>query len=227
VKRLGILIVILGALAVAGPSYASVLRARIEIQTAAPNPAYVAHVERAIERQVNTQVIRHWVVPTLQFVSTGPVGLVVHLETHAAVDTICGGEDDGCHYPATNGVIDVYVDRWAGGCGDGDTGPCGYQDWSYPLSHEIIESLVDPTANSWSPTGLLLEACDPVDGSSYQDLGIDVSDFVYPRWFNPNATGDQMDWTDMVHRPEPDLGYSGYALKNDGTWLGGAPSPLS
>lgn len=72
---------------------------------------------------------------------------------------------------------------------------------SVTLSHEVIESYVDPDMNLWAEgarnTLFSYEACDPVESSSYvlrvkgRDVG--VSNFVYPAWF------------DLAHRPREQL----------------------
>lgn len=71
------------------------------------------------------------------------------------------------------------------------------------LSHEVCEMFGDRFANFWSdgPSGsqydqFALELCDPVEGDSYEiDVVVDtvthkvsVSNFIFPSWFNPEAT---------------------------------------
>lgn len=67
------------------------------------------------------------------------------------------------------------------------------------LSHEVLETLVDPTVNGWwqDPDGDLVaaELCDPVQGDSYTieiKTGEDyehilVSNFILPSWMDPQA----------------------------------------
>ncbi len=82
--------------------------------------------------------------------------------------------------------------------------------WSLYLSHEVIELVVDPDAAELvrgpcpdpSLTGrrrvgrvsttlvyLPREACDPVQGTTYDVDGVTVSDFVTPAWFKRRHVG--------------------------------------
>lgn len=68
-------------------------------------------------------------------------------------------------------------------------GPC--QEYgievSTTLSHEVVETFCDPDVDRWIDTGrgysVAYEACDPVEGNSYEIDGVAVSDFVYPSWY--------------------------------------------
>jgi hypothetical protein len=67
---------------------------------------------------------------------------------------------------------------------------------SATLSHEVLETFVDRYTNCWYQTssGLLVisEICDPVESISYpitvDGVEIAVSDFVFPSYFNMQAT---------------------------------------
>lgn len=55
-------------------------------------------------------------------------------------------------------------------------------------SHELVEMLVDPAINMWttgpkSGTFYAYESADPVEEESFKVNGIDMSDFVYPAYF--------------------------------------------
>jgi hypothetical protein len=55
-------------------------------------------------------------------------------------------------------------------------------------SHELVEMLVDPAINMWttgpgSGTMYAYESADPVEELSFTVNGIDMSDFVYPAYF--------------------------------------------
>ncbi|MFE7394311.1 hypothetical protein [Streptomyces sp. NPDC057582] len=79
------------------------------------------------------------------------------------------------------------------------------------LSHEVLETLVDPHVNLWADagngTGYALEVCDPVESDSYPIAvagvgNVTVSNFVTPHWFDPQAADyDQFDFTGRVHKP--------------------------
>lgn len=78
------------------------------------------------------------------------------------------------------------------------------------LSHEVLETLVDPHCNLWADTGhgvaVALEIGDPVESDSYPiKVGVQavtVSNFVTPAWFDANASsGEQFDFLGNVHQP--------------------------
>jgi hypothetical protein len=55
-------------------------------------------------------------------------------------------------------------------------------------SHELVEMLVDPAINMWTTgpkdgTFYAYESADPVESLSFKVNGIDMSDFVYPAYF--------------------------------------------
>jgi hypothetical protein len=62
---------------------------------------------------------------------------------------------------------------------------------STTLSHEVVETFCDPDVSEWRDTGrgysVAYEACDPVEGDSYEIDGVAVSDFVYPSWYRADA----------------------------------------
>jgi hypothetical protein len=64
-------------------------------------------------------------------------------------------------------------------------------DWSVSstLSHEVLETFVDPNCNLWANDGkgsvYSLEVCDPVEAPTYTVSGVSVSNFVTPSWFDP------------------------------------------
>jgi hypothetical protein len=64
------------------------------------------------------------------------------------------------------------------------------------LSHEVLETFVDPFCNVWHDTykgySIAREVGDPVESDSYalsvDNTPISVSNFVTEKWFNPGAT---------------------------------------
>jgi hypothetical protein len=67
------------------------------------------------------------------------------------------------------------------------------------LSHEICEMVGDRFANAWVDGPAIAqgseyaqELCDPVEGDSYaitvNGAKVSVSNFIFPSWFNPEAT---------------------------------------
>jgi hypothetical protein len=71
------------------------------------------------------------------------------------------------------------------------------------LSHEVLETYVDPHVNLWADrgdaVGVALEVADPVESDSYpvtiDGAAVTVSNFVTPHWFDPRSgPNDQLDY---------------------------------
>jgi len=66
-------------------------------------------------------------------------------------------------------------------------------DWSVSstLSHEVLETFIDPNCNLWASDSegsvYSLEVCDPVEAPTYTVSGVSVSNFVTPSWYDPQA----------------------------------------
>jgi hypothetical protein len=82
--------------------------------------------------------------------------------------------------------------------------------WTSTASHELLEMLADPEINlsvfvqSSNTVGVLYayETCDACENDSYIIDTIDVSDFVYPAWFQPSLpTGTQLDYMKLITQP--------------------------
>jgi hypothetical protein len=85
--------------------------------------------------------------------------------------------------------------------------------WTVTASHELLEMLADPNINltvfsqNADTSGILYayEVCDACedDSFSYQINGIDVSDFVYPSWFEDFRTqgSAQFDFRNQIQSP--------------------------
>ena len=60
---------------------------------------------------------------------------------------------------------------------------------SVTASHELFEMVIDPIANLWAQatkrTLYAYEMCDPVEEDTFMVDGIEMSNFVYPSWFEP------------------------------------------
>jgi hypothetical protein len=88
-------------------------------------------------------------------------------------------------------------------------------NWTVDLSHEILEILGDPYCNLAAQddqgTFWARELCDPceADQSGYKINNVVVSDFVYPDWFVPGATG-RMSFCNSITAPFT-LASGGYA----------------
>jgi hypothetical protein len=73
---------------------------------------------------------------------------------------------------------------------------------SVTASHEFLETLIDPTCDKWRPIAggnrlTALEVCDAVEDVTYdapttimgETRAIRLSDYLTPRWFDPQANG--------------------------------------
>lgn len=73
------------------------------------------------------------------------------------------------------------------------------EKWQVTLSHELLEQIADPNANTCAvvtfrgkTAAIEYEVCDPVEETSYLIDGVPVSNFVLPAWFqsaSPGAVG--------------------------------------
>lgn len=107
------------------------------------------------------------------------------------------------------------------------------------LSHEILETAVDPTANRWTgmPDGRYVaeEVCDPVESDVYtvdveifgEKQSVLLSDFVTPAWFLKNSVGP---YSYLNKAPAPfTLAPGGYMIVREGSkvydvWAAGSSS---
>lgn len=82
------------------------------------------------------------------------------------------------------------------------------------LSHEVLETVLDPTVTQWavsgtdstgSPIAHALEACDAVEDGSYQirDLrtSVTVSNFILPAWIDDQAQRGPFDYLNKLSAP--------------------------
>ena len=146
----------------------------------------VPTVERAITHQVNSQVAQHW--PTARILwSNSPTAIPVHVLSMRAVAAKrwCGAGAAGCHSTGPDGQPIIAVGAQS-------------QSWSGFLSHEVIETLIDPWG-ARNLSGHLAEVCDPVSQNWYRLDGTWVSDFVYPHWFAAHSAGP-FDYLHATHR---------------------------
>lgn len=76
------------------------------------------------------------------------------------------------------------------------------------LSHEVLETFIDPGCNLQADRGdgvaIALEVADPVESDSYtigvSGTAVTVSNFVTPGWFNPQSKGP-FDHLALCHQP--------------------------
>lgn len=87
----------------------------------------------------------------------------------------------------------------------------GWLSVSSILSHEIIETFIDPDINMWANMSqnvlVAYEVCDPVEMDTYEIVAssgkpVCVSNFVLPTWFNPTSDpNDKFDYMSRVTAP--------------------------
>ena len=85
------------------------------------------------------------------------------------------------------------------------------EPWSVSLSHEALELIADPEANTMvagphpghrhSFAFYWYEVCDPVQEETYRVLGVDVSNFVLPSYFSATPKpGGRNDFLGRLHK---------------------------
>jgi hypothetical protein len=94
------------------------------------------------------------------------------------------------------------------------------------LSHEVLETMIDPQANYWvdnwpEKTSYALEIADPVESDYYTvDISgttVEVSNFVLPAWFDPcPPAGSKFDWLGKLTKPFT-MTSGGYVIIRDAT----------
>ncbi|HWA43787.1 MAG TPA: hypothetical protein VHA10_11290 [Hypericibacter adhaerens] len=78
---------------------------------------------------------------------------------------------------------------------------------SVVASHELFEMMIDPIANLWAQAKngdeYAYEMCDPVEEDTFLVDGIQISNFLYPTWFEPFAhpKGTKFDHLGLLTRP--------------------------
>lgn len=88
--------------------------------------------------------------------------------------------------------------------------------WSVVLSHELLEAAANPTLARWFPQASkgvewAGEICDPVENRRYTIAGVEVSDFVFPAFFDEAASGQKLNWRGTLSAPftvEPPNGHA-------------------
>lgn len=176
-----------------------------------------------VERMVyiaGTQLARdvapvHGLVPALEFVPKGgrpnPDGApcwILDVPDMPGVGGYHGEDDQG------NPFIKVFANP---PLDTGGTVLHGSNSVSSILTHEIDELVGDGPGNKWvdGPDGsdYAYELCDATESDVYEIEGVSVSNFLYPAFFDPQATaGSRLDHNGVVSAPfatRPD----GYQIK--------------
>src|ERR1041385_5456962 len=78
---------------------------------------------------------------------------------------------------------------------------------SVTAGHELFEMTIDPIANLWAEasdgTEYAYEMCDPVEEDTFLVDGIQMSNFLYPTWFEPfkHRPGTKYDHLGLLKSP--------------------------
>lgn len=89
------------------------------------------------------------------------------------------------------------------------------------VDHEVKELVGDPAANLWATdahgVNWARELCDAVEGDSYTEptTGIELSNWLYPAYFNPFASGVDFDHLGRITAPF-EVAHNGYAIRLTG-----------
>lgn len=128
-------------------------------------PGALAKVERAIAAQSH-QLAAAWGTPLASF---GPGGWPLYLEPNLNGWSL--------HYAPFDTGLGSFAGDTACSHRPDVTMPCALvsvgQDWTIKVSHEVMETLADPSGQGE-------EVCDPVEDWAYRLDGVWVSDFVFP-----------------------------------------------
>lgn len=160
---------------------------------------------QTIAAACNTQLTRDvapiWgPVPTVVFFRKG-----TKVPGDALVATVSDTSDQpgaaGYHTETPKGAAYIKIFTFAGA-------PIlqGSEALSVTISHELCELVVDMPANKWAdgPDGsdYAYEACDAVEGDTYEIDGVYVSNFLFPAFFDPQVKkGTRLAYLKTVTEP--------------------------
>jgi hypothetical protein len=94
----------------------------------------------------------------------------------------------------------------------------GNEAVSVAASHELFEMVLDPMANLWADknpnTQYAYEVCDAVEEDTFYVAGFEMSNFVYPSWFEPfkHPGGTKFDHKGTLKEPFS-MTEGGYVIK--------------
>lgn len=160
-------------------------------------PATMQQYATALQRQVDNDFAPIWGVRAE--IAVLPAGSLVP----AGVWPIKIVDDIG-------GAGGVHLDDQSQPYAEAVNGP----ELSIAISHELLEMLVDPWGNRFTPAAdldpnsdghpvfYLVEVGDPCEVSSYDINGVAVSDFILPYFYDPSAAGP-VDFLHTLQGPLP------------------------
>jgi hypothetical protein len=183
--------------------------------------ADAALMVRAVAHQVRYDVAPAWGSKTASVVFL-PKGAAVPAGSYAIglYDTADQADALGYHSEEADGT--VYGKVFASPVLDnGGTVLEGELSVAAVLSHEVLETFVDPHVQLWASDGgdglFAYEACDAVEDGAYTvHVGgkkVSVSNFVLPAYFDAQApAGTRVDYLAQLKRPF-EISKGGYAVK--------------
>jgi hypothetical protein len=183
--------------------------------------ADAALMVRAVAHQVRYDVAPAWGSKTASVVFL-PKGAAVPAGSYAIglYDTADQADALGYHSEEADGT--VYGKVFASPVLDnGGTVLVGELSVAAVLSHEVLETFVDPHVQLWASDGgdslYAYEACDAVEDTAYVvHVGgktVSVSNFVLPAYFDAQApAGTRVDYLARLSRPF-EISKGGYAVK--------------
>lgn len=183
--------------------------------------ADLALAVKAVAHQVQYDVAPAWGAKPLSLVllpATAPVPAGAY--ALGVYDSADQANALGYHSEEDDGTVygKVFV---APVLNNGGTALTGALSVSAVLSHEVLETFVDPHVQLWAYDGAsamwAYESCDAVEGDAYpvkvggQDVS--VSNFLYPSYFDDKApAGTKLDFLDTLTKPF-EIAKGGYAVK--------------
>ena len=176
------------------------------VNQAGVSPQDLAAVQRAISLQ-SIQLHMAWGTPVAAFVANGGTPVYIGTGQQALASggstAALGGDHYGTSSPVTNRGT-----HWDGSPYISvSTGNLPMTGWSKALSHEIVESLVNPSAAPTTAGTHTPEVADPVSNHSYNIHGVPVSNFTLPAYWglpsHPTAAAGQYDQMGLLTAPLP------------------------
>jgi hypothetical protein len=160
-------------------------------------PAQLEQIAAALQQQVDNDLASTW-------------GTRADISTLAAGDTAPQGTWPIKIIDSLPGAGGVHLDDQGQPYAEAVNGP----QLSIAISHELLEMLVDPWGNRFTPgpavdpnddgrqVYYLVEVGDPCEVSCYDIAGVQVSDFILPSFYDQNATRP-VDFRDTLTGPLP------------------------
>ena len=184
--------------------------------------AHLLAAIRAVNRQIAEDFVPYWSMPatlrlegTLLKESRANAAALFRGDAVLYVSSVTGRNDpEGFHDRNLRGVpYGVVYTAMSEKMGD---------PWSTTLSHEALELIADPQANTYVMGPALhdrrkkvffwFEMCDPVSAQTYEIDGIPMQNFLLPAYFEPPVPGARTNFlgTDLEAFRIAPGGYVGY-----------------